>query len=79
MINNTIELSFFAISRDIYGPKLQLSNIENLDSLLKKLSEISNNELIFSFRFAVDQKFINNQYIFRDGDKISVIPPSSGG
>ncbi len=79
-----VKIIFFSILRE----KLNLREIfieceknttliESIEILQKKI-DIDNYD-IKSCMFAVNQNYVENNYILIDGDEIAVIPPVSGG
>ena len=75
----TVKVIFFAVSKDIFGTDLEFEDINNIGELATKLNQISDSEVIKSFRYAVNNKIIDQYFQFENGTIISVIPPSSGG
>ena len=79
-----VKIIFFSILRE----KLNLREtfieceknttlIEAIEILQKKI-DIDNYD-IKSCMFAVNQNYVENNYILIDGDEIAIIPPVSGG
>ncbi len=79
----TIKTLFFGITRDVIGK----SNIEfdlnegqsiaDFQSILAK--NYSGLTDIKSYAFAVNEEYVNEDYIIKENDIIAIIPPVSGG
>lgn len=77
-----IKLKTFAVLKDMIGDEIEVeSSFEKITDLktylLAKYPDIQS--LIHSCRFAVDMKFVEDDFKISDQTLICVIPPSSGG
>ncbi len=77
-----IKILYFSVVRE----KLKKSeeeiefkgSIEELRNLLKeKYPELS--EILDKVKFAVNEEYVSDDHIVKDGDTVAVIPPVSGG
>lgn len=77
-----ITLEFYAALKDHFPGTLKvdekLSDVRELRRYLAD-RELSAAILLAQCRFAVNDTFVDDRYVFRDGDLVLVIPPSSGG
>lgn len=78
-----IKTLFFGITRDIVNNgsiEFELSKGMTIDKfqnfLLEKYSDLKDIE---NYAFAVNEEYVTNEYLLKEGDVIAVIPPVSGG
>ena len=78
-----IKTLFFGITRDIVdngAVEFELSKGMTIDKfqnfLLEKYSGLNDIE---NYAFAVNEEYVTNEYLLKEGDVIAVIPPVSGG
>jgi len=78
-----IKTLFFGITRDIVNNgsiEFELSKGMTIDKfqnfLLEKYSGLKDIE---NYAFAVNEEYVTNEYLLKEGDVIAVIPPVSGG
>ncbi|MDY7396220.1 molybdopterin converting factor subunit 1 [Aureibaculum sp. 2210JD6-5] len=78
-----IELLLFGIVKDIIGKsamELQLpknSKISNFKALLiEKYPKLNDYK---SFSVAVNETYVDNDYLIKENDVVAIIPPVSGG
>jgi len=77
-----MQVQVFAMMKDYFDERFELDmNIKNIIDLSEKLIDINpkSKSLLPACRFAVNNEFIDQNYIFSDNDIIYIIPPSSGG
>jgi molybdopterin synthase sulfur carrier subunit len=77
-----MKVFLYAMLKDYFDHEVMLQQpVHTIDELKEKL--LSKNEsardLLESCRFAVNDRFIDNNYIFQTHDVISILPPASGG
>jgi sulfur-carrier protein len=77
-----MKVFLYAMLRDYFEHEVWLQQpVRSVDELKEKL--LSQNEtardLLDSCRFAVNDRFIDNTYIFQTHDIVSILPPASGG
>jgi molybdopterin converting factor subunit 1 len=80
----TVEVLLFASLRDAIGEKLvrvevpdDASVLEVAGALFRERNAVHLCEL--PVRYAVDEAFVPETHVPRDGDRIAIIPPVSGG
>ncbi|HWZ22779.1 MAG TPA: MoaD/ThiS family protein [Cytophagaceae bacterium] len=77
-----IEIQVFAVLKDYFKPTFKLttsiSSLEELKIELTKLNPASAT-VLHACRFAVNENFVSKDYKLKENDKVSIIPPSSGG
>ena len=78
-----IKTLFFGITRDIVNNgsiEFELSKGMTIDKfqnfLLEKYSDLNDIE---NYAFAVNEEYVTNEYLIKEGDVIAIIPPVSGG
>ncbi len=77
-----MQVQVFAMMKDYFDERFELEvNIKNIESLSERMININPKakSLLPACRFAVNNEFIDRNYIFSDNDIIYIIPPSSGG
>ncbi|MFC7525680.1 MoaD/ThiS family protein [Parapedobacter sp. GCM10030251] len=77
-----ITLEFYAALKDHFPPTLEVDEkLRDVRDLRKYLADnkLSASMLLAQCRFAVDDSFVDEEHVLRQGDVILVIPPSSGG
>ncbi len=79
----TVEVQLFAALTDYFDRKVSLEITEGstVTMLIEALEE-ENPEakgLLKDCRFAVDEQFVDLNYALSHGEKIFILPPSSGG
>ncbi len=76
------KIQVFAVMKDFFLPEFGLeetvTSISELKQALLNLNPASES-IISSCRFAVNQEFVDESFVFQQHDTISIIPPSSGG
>ena len=75
-----ITILFFGMLSDVTSvSSLTLENLQSTDEvntlLQKQFPELTNK----SYRIAVNEQLIQTNTLLRDGDKIALLPPFSGG
>lgn len=76
----TVEV--FALLKEHFDKKFVVSaEITSIDALKTYLVDINPGSALVlkSCRFAVDDEFVENDYLLKENDHICIIPPSSGG
>lgn len=74
------EILLFGVLTDIAGSDtIVVKNINNLDELKSALLEKFPAFANYSFRFAVNNSFTENNIGICETDEIAVLPPFSGG
>ena len=77
-----IEIQVFAVLKNYFEPTFEIhtsaSTMEELQTELEKLNPASA-KLLDACRFAVNENFISKEYKLKENDKVTIIPPSSGG
>lgn len=75
-----IELVFFANAREYFGKEISLE-ISSMSELKEKLVELvpSSKELLQTCKFVYGTNVLLADSVLVDGQKIVVLPPSSGG
>jgi molybdopterin synthase sulfur carrier subunit len=77
-----MKVYLYAMLKDYYDPEVLFPQpVRTVDELKEKLllKNESARELLESCRFAVNDRFIDNNYIFQTHDVVSILPPASGG
>lgn len=77
-----VTLEFYAALKDHFPPTLEVyEKLRDVRDLRKYLADnkLSASTLLAQCRFAVDDSFVDEEHVLRQGDVILVIPPSSGG
>lgn len=77
-----MELEVFAVLKEYFDKQFVVTEeIENIRSLRKYLAEQNSQaaNVLTSCRFAINDEFVNDDYQLNENDRISIIPPSSGG
>ncbi|TAF75542.1 MAG: hypothetical protein EAZ53_05425 [Bacteroidetes bacterium] len=72
----------FAILTDLLGDSFEISAENNsIESLKKSLIERNPTaeKILASSRFVVENRFVENDYVFKNEQLILIMPPSSGG
>ena len=77
-----ITLEFYAALKDHFPNPMEVgeqpSDVRMLRAYLTD-KQLSASKLLAQCRFAVDDTFVDERYVLREGDRVLVIPPSSGG
>ena len=79
-----ITLRLFSVARDLAGFREQTMEIPN-GSRASNILEILQGrnpkfaEWQHAIRIAVNQEYVSNDHLLREGDDVAVIPPVSGG
>lgn len=77
-----MKIEVYAVLKDYFEKEFTLqqsfNNINDLKSFLIDKNPKAEKALNIS-RFAVDNEFVENDYILNENDKVSIMPPSSGG
>ena len=72
----------FAVLKDYFKPEFKLESpilsIEELKLELEKMNP-SSKKILQACRFAVNDRFVTQEYKLNEHDKVVVLPPSSGG
>ena len=78
-----VEVQLFAALTDHFGRNVavELSGEQKIASVVDALEKQNPKAvgLLKDCRFAVNENFVDLNYELRDGEKIFIIPPSSGG
>lgn len=77
-----MRIEVYAMCRDYFERSFILDEpVQNLVELRQALLEKNPRaaEILRLSRFAANDSFIDEHYIFQSNDQISIIPPSSGG
>jgi sulfur-carrier protein len=75
-----INVYFFGILTDITGTSEQeLSEVENVSSLKSWLWRNYPKSKEMDFQIALNNKIIEGKSDFKNGDKVALLPPFSGG
>lgn len=76
------KIKTFAILSDLLGDSFEISAENNsIESLKKSLIERNSvaEKILASSRFVVENRFVENDYVFENEQLILIMPPSSGG
>lgn len=76
------KIKTFAILTDLLGDSFEISAENNsIESLKKSLIERNPTveKILASSRFVVENRFVENDYVFKNEQLILIMPPSSGG
>lgn len=77
-----MKIEVYAVLKDYFEKEFTLqqsfNDINDLKSFLIDKNPKAEKALNIS-RFAVDNEFVENDYILNENDSISIMPPSSGG
>lgn len=77
-----MKIHVYAGLKDYFLPEFELvEEVGNIDQLKACLVGINGQaaNLLAACRFAVEEGFIDNTYIFKSHETVIVVPPSSGG
>jgi sulfur-carrier protein len=77
-----MKVHLFAILKDYFDHELWIRDpVVTIEQLKEKLvlQNEEAEELLNNCRFAVNDQFIDNNYILQPNDIVSILPPSSGG
>jgi len=78
-----VEVQLFAALTDHFGRNIavELNGDRKVTAIVEALEKQNPNAvgLLKDCRFAVDENFVDLNYELSDGEKIFIIPPSSGG
>jgi len=78
-----VEVQLFAALTDHFGRNVavELSGDQKIAAVIDALEKQNPKAvgLLKDCRFAVNENFVDLNYELRDGEKIFIIPPSSGG
>ncbi len=77
-----VEVLYFSILREKIGKERESLEFEGSVSELKKLiagKYPQVKEILESVRFAVNEEYVNEEAKVKDGDRVALIPPVSGG
>jgi hypothetical protein len=77
-----MKIHVYAGLKDYFSPEFELTEkVGNIDQLRACLLGINVQaaQLLAACRFAVEEGFIDNTYIFKAHETVIVVPPSSGG
>jgi molybdopterin converting factor small subunit len=71
----------YALYKDYYERKFEIPPVPTIAQLREELLKInpSAKDVLTLARFAVNNNFIDEQFILSADDTVAVIPPSSGG
>lgn len=77
-----MKVYLYAMLKDYFDHEVWLQQpVRTIEELKERL--LAQNEgardLLESCRFAVNDRFIDNNYIFQTHDIVSILPPASGG
>lgn len=79
----TMTILLFAVLKEYFPHTIHIldDQIKNINDLKQHLTDLNKDasKVLNSCRFAVDNKFVNEDFMFNPGHTIAVIPPSSGG
>lgn len=77
-----MKVFLYAMLKDYFEHEVRLQRpVSTVDELKETLLLQNENarDLLESCRFAVNDRFVDNNYIFQTHDIISILPPASGG
>lgn len=77
-----MKVFLYAMLKDYFDHEVWLQQpVSTIDELKEKLLSQNENarDILESCRFAVNDRFIDNNYIFQTHDIVSILPPASGG
>ncbi len=78
----TIQIQVFAVLKDYFKSEFEItgsiSTVLELKIEMEKLNPDSK-KILQASRFAIDEKFVSQEYKLNENDKVVVLPPSSGG
>lgn len=73
----------FAVLKEYFPQSIHIldEQVKSISDLKKHLTDLNKDAInvLNSCRFAVDNKFVDDSFVFNLGHTIAVIPPSSGG
>lgn len=75
-------IQVYATLKDFYKKQFEVPEyIGTIDALREKLLEMNPKaaDILTICRFAVNDSFVDNNFILKAHDTISIIPPGSGG
>ena len=76
----SIQVKLFGALADVVGqPEVQLQNINDTDSLKKKMVSDFPKLKTYSFVVAVYKKIANGNEVLSNGDVVALLPPFAGG
>lgn len=77
-----MKIQSYAVAKDFFGRHFELdepvANVTELKSVLGRQNPAAQ-ALLSRARFAVGDSFIDDNYLLKPDDHVSIIPPSSGG
>ena len=76
-----IKVQVFAVLKEFYDENFAVGDLQSIDHLKAHLIALKPEALniLNKSRFAINNKFVNNNTKINYGDTIYVMPPSSGG
>ncbi len=78
-----VQLVAFGIAKDILGQRqvtFDTPSAQNVGDLILQLgSTYPDFTKLTSLRVAVNEAYVQNDYVLQDGDEVVLIPPVSGG
>jgi molybdopterin converting factor small subunit len=75
-----VKILFFGILQEAAGKQeITLSDINDSETLRNHLISLIPGLKDYTFRLAINQKFIDSNCTLREGDIVAVMPPFAGG
>lgn len=78
-----VNILAFGIAKNILGAstyQIQMEDQASISSIRKQLiAEFPDFERLRSLRFAVNEEYVDENYIINENDEVVIIPPVSGG
>ena len=76
-----MKIEMFALYKDYFDSRFELEPVATIPELRKRLVELNPeaSDVLSLARFAVNDRFIDEQFMLSADDTIAVIPPGSGG
>jgi sulfur-carrier protein len=77
-----MQIQVYAVLKDYFEREFTLKeSVGTINDLRKVLINQNPNaaRILTISRFAVDDEFVDNNFILNENDHISILPPSSGG
>jgi len=78
-----VTVQVFAALKDFFASEfvLEIEKDASVSLLVEKLSALNpgSQAVLSKCRIAINEKFVSNQYVVKDEERIFIVPPSSGG